>query len=209
MISYHAYTEPQTGESESAQAFTFFDQADQFLREVRYIEAIRQRLSPETRTTVDELGLPCRRILTKANLAMNSSRLAQATGTCPGILCIHLRALGQVGHRRRRRVAIVRVPHPIPSVSLVDWDTGKPNPRFWVLKLLRDNFAPGDKLVETSAPSPTIYAQAFITRAGKRKVLLVNKRNQPYALNVPGPRNPTSSTWIKPPDSSRRPKPTR
>jgi hypothetical protein len=56
----------------------------------------------------------------------------------------------------------------------------------WVLKLLRDNFAPGDKLVETSVPAPTIYAQGFITPGGKHKLLLINKRNETYTLNIPG-----------------------
>ena len=31
----------------------------------------------------------------------------------------------------------------------------------WVLKLLRDNFNPGDKLVETHLESPDVFAQAF------------------------------------------------
>jgi hypothetical protein len=41
---------------------------------------------------------------------------------------------------------------------MVDWNTGQPNARYWVLKLLRDNFGPGDKLVETSVGAPHIYA---------------------------------------------------
>ena len=45
---------------------------------------------------------------------------------------------------------LVGYPTQFPSVSMVDWDTGQPNARFWVLKLLRDNFGPGDKLVETA-----------------------------------------------------------
>ena len=37
-----------------------------------------------------------------------------------------------------------------PSVSMMDWTTNKPNARFWVLKLIKDSFHPGDKLVETT-----------------------------------------------------------
>jgi hypothetical protein len=69
---------------------------------------------------------------------------------------------------------------------MLDWDTGQPNARFWVLKLLHEHFAPGDKLVETTAPSPTIYAQGFITPEGKHKVLILNKRDEPYTLKLPG-----------------------
>ena len=56
MISYHFYATPAPGETPEIQQYTFFDQADRFLATVRYIEAIRRRLSPATATTVDEIG---------------------------------------------------------------------------------------------------------------------------------------------------------
>jgi hypothetical protein len=55
MISYHFYAigtariDPQSYES-------FFPQLDSFTTEVQQIEVIRKTLSPETRTTIDELG---------------------------------------------------------------------------------------------------------------------------------------------------------
>ena len=53
---------------------------------------------------------------------------------------------------------LVGYPTQWPSVSMVDWDTGQPNARFWVLKLLRTNFGPGDKLVETRLERPRFTA---------------------------------------------------
>ncbi len=56
MISYHFYaiansrTDPKDWES-------LFSQLDTFLFEVEQIEEIRKILSPETRTTIDELGV--------------------------------------------------------------------------------------------------------------------------------------------------------
>ena len=51
---------------------------------------------------------------------------------------------------------LVGFPTQFPSVSMVDWNDGKPNARFWVLKLLHDNFGAGDKLVEVEeAPRRT------------------------------------------------------
>ncbi len=56
MISYHFYagaktrTNPQDYEE-------FFSQLDTFTIEVEQIEEIRKSLSPETRTTIDELGI--------------------------------------------------------------------------------------------------------------------------------------------------------
>jgi len=38
-----------------------------------------------------------------------------------------------------------------PSVSMLNWTTGEGNARYWVLKLLIDNFKAGDQLVETSS----------------------------------------------------------
>jgi len=75
---------------------------------------------------------------------------------------------------------------------MVDWNNGKPNPRFWVLKLLHDNFGPGDKVVQfapsvpPAPPNPYIYALAVVTKNGKRRVLLANKRDRTFVLTIPG-----------------------
>jgi hypothetical protein len=81
---------------------------------------------------------------------------------------------------------IVGYPSWFPSVSLVDWNTGQPNARFWVLKLLHDNLGPGDKLVDTTSAIPYVYAQGFVTRDGKRKLLLVNERDRNFDLSIAG-----------------------
>jgi hypothetical protein len=60
--------------------------------------------------------------------------------------------------------------------------TGAPNARFRVLELLHKHFGPGDKLMETSLGNPYVYAQAFLTRSGKREVLLVNKRDRTMTI---------------------------
>ena len=71
---------------------------------------------------------------------------------------------------------------------MMDWRTSKPNARYWVLKLLKDNFHPGDKLVDTQfAPehgTPDADVQAFVTPEGK-KLLLVNKRNRSIDIMLP------------------------
>ena len=68
--------------------------------------------------------------------------------------------------------------------SMIDWENGKPNARYWVLKLLKDNFGPGDKLVRTTFNAPDIIAQAFITSAGK-KILLINPRKKEVKIKLP------------------------
>jgi hypothetical protein len=75
---------------------------------------------------------------------------------------------------------------------MVDWNDGMPNARIWVLKLLRDNFGPGDKFVEIAAPSPSssanpyVSSYAAVTKPGKHKLLMLNRRNQNFDLSVRG-----------------------
>src|SRR5580692_6340400 len=109
MISYHFYAGGSIQQGTAVMQYTFFDQADGFLKEVKFIESIRKRLSPTTRTT------------------------------------------------------------------------GKPNARYWVLKLIHDNLGPGDALVNTDVAGDGVVAQAFVTGRGKR-VLLINRSNRPVTL---------------------------
>ena len=69
---------------------------------------------------------------------------------------------------------------------MVNWTTGQPNARFWVLKLLHDNLGPGDKLVKTEGGSSAVYAQGFVTESGQHKLLLINRRNRPATISLPG-----------------------
>jgi hypothetical protein len=78
----------------------------------------------------------------------------------------------------------VGYPTQFPSVSMMDWTKSEPNARYWVLKLIKDSFQPGDKLVETNIDSRDVAAQAFVTPAG-HKLLLANKRDRRIELSVP------------------------
>ena len=80
---------------------------------------------------------------------------------------------------------LVGYPSQFPSVSMMNWTNGKPNARFWVLELLKNNFHPGDRLVATAvSPMSHIESQLFITPGGK-KLLVVNKGNAPVDLTLP------------------------
>ena len=57
----------------------------------------------------------------------------------------------------------------------------------WVLKLLHDNFGPGDKIVEMDVSGQSyVTGLAVVTKQGKRKLLLVNKRDRNVDLSIPG-----------------------
>ena len=79
---------------------------------------------------------------------------------------------------------------------MMNWENNKPNARFWVLKLVKDNFHPGDKLVETKLDgdaSANVESQAFATPAGN-KLLLANKRNQAVSVALPDAAKATALT---------------
>ena len=67
---------------------------------------------------------------------------------------------------------------------MVDWETGAPNARFRVLELLKNNFAPGDSLVDTPSSPRFVHAQGFVTRDGKRKLLLISKRDREIPVSL-------------------------
>jgi hypothetical protein len=186
-ISYHFYASPAPGETINDWQYTFFNQADRFLTTVRFINQIRDRLSPETKTDTDELGVI---------LPNDNSQVADATGYVASIpksywnaagalyayLYINLAKLGVdvIGESQ-----LVGYPSQYPSVSMIDWVNGKPNARYWVLKLIKDDFHPGDKIVETTADAPAgVTAQAFDTSTG-HKLLLVNQRNRSIRVTLP------------------------
>jgi len=189
-ISYHFYASPTPGQDINDWQYTFFDQADRFLNVVKFIESIRKRLSPETKTDTDELGviLPGDGVEIaekKAHPFTSPELYWNAAGALYAYLFIDLAKQGidVIGESQ-----LVGYPTQFPSVSMIDWQTNKPNARYWVLKLIKDNFHPGDKLVETEftpehAPAD-IVAQAFVTPEGK-KLLLANKRNQSIDVALP------------------------
>jgi Glycosyl hydrolases family 39 len=173
-ISYHFYASPAPEETLDSWQYTLFDQEYGFLNTVRYAETIRKRLSPNTKTDLDELGV----ILPRDNKLAAYWNLA---GAVYADLFIELSRLqiDIVGESQ-----LIGYPTQFPSVSMMDWITNQPNARFWVLKLIKDSFHPGDKLVETSWSTGDLAAQAFVTPAG-RKLLLVNKRKRELAVKLP------------------------
>jgi len=196
-ISYHFYASPTPRQTIADWQYTFFDQADGFLHTVRYAEAIRKRLSPNTKVDLDELGV----ILDDDNTTDKPYKVVDRVpaeywnlaGAMYAYLYIETAKLGIdiIGESQ-----LVGYPTQFPSVSMMDWDNSKPNARYWVLKEIKDNFGPGDKLVETKLPGnigSDVAGQAFITASGK-KLLLINKHD--HAVDVPLPAGATSATAV-------------
>jgi hypothetical protein len=186
-ISYHFYANAAADETPEVQQFTYFDQAEGFLKTVRYIEAIRKRLSPETKTTIDELGVISADDGEQNEPGHVTKPIENSYWNLAGALYAYLFGeMTKMGIDVAGESQLVGFPSQYPSVSMVDWNDGKPNARFWVLKLLRDNFDPGDKIVEITADNPYVYAVAFSTHDSKRRILLVNKRDRKFEVSVAG-----------------------
>ena len=181
MISYHFYASPVGGETLEDWQYTFFDQEAGFLNTVRYVEAIRKRLSPQTMTDLDELGV----ILPTDNKPGDNVPPPAAYWNLAGALYADLFVeLSRMQIDILGESQLIGYPTQYPSVSMMDWTNNQPNARFQVLKLIKDNFHAGDKLVDTSAASHDVSAQAFVTSTG-RKLLIVNKRNRAVDISLP------------------------
>jgi hypothetical protein len=187
MISYHFYGVPAADQRLEEWPDTFFAQAEGFLNVVRYIQVMRERLSPETETTIDEIGVI-------SSVDFGQGEPGHVTPPIPDSywnLCAVLYAYmyGELSHLGIEGVgesALAQLPTFYPSVTMVDWNTGQPNARYWVLKLIHDSFGPGDKLVHTNSSVPYVFPQGYITQDGRRKLLLVNKRDRDFEVSIPG-----------------------
>lgn len=187
MISYHFYASPAADESPDVQQFTFFEQADRFLATVRYIEAIRQRLSPTTRTTVDEIGSISADDGQQSEPGHVTKPIPNSYWNLSGATFAYVFArLAEMGIDVAGESQLVGYPTQFPSVSMVDWTTGAPNARFGVLELLKNNFGPGDKVVDSSSGSSYVVSFAAVKPNGARKLLLINKRDRKFDLTIPG-----------------------
>ena len=186
MITYHFYANPTPDQTPEVRQYIFFEQADHFLDTVRYIETIRQRLSPQTQTDTDELGSNSGDDGTGKEQGYVAQPIPHSYWNLSAALYAYLYGeLAKFGIEIAGESQLVGYPTQWPSVSMVDWETGQPNARFWVLKLLHDNFGPGDKLVDTDLDTPSVYGLAFVTRQGQRKLLLVNKRDRAFEVSIP------------------------
>lgn len=177
MISYHFYANAGKGTNASnPNNWHFCGQADKFLDVVRQIERMRLSLSPSTETDINEIG-----VIAPDDSWKNQPIYWNAAGAMFAYLYAELSKLGieYIGQSQ-----LVGYPSQYPSVSMLHWETGKPNARFRVLELLKNNFGPGDKIVATQITNPDVAAQGYLTRAG-RKLLLVNKENVAVGVHLP------------------------
>lgn len=197
-MSFHFYAHPEIVNPYSREGNppfehwrdTFFAQADGFIDQARYIESIRTRLAPSTKTFVNEIGTFTAEPMDLApDIPEEYWRLSAAVQSYVWAQLVRL-GVDLVGVAE-----FMGYPGMIPGVTLLDWDTGTPNARYQALALLLRHFGPGDALVpattgDPAMPDPRVYAQGFITPDGTRKLLLINKTAAPVTVALPARLDP-------------------
>jgi hypothetical protein len=184
-LSFHFYSQPADDEPQSGWQFSVMQQADKALTAARYITAFRDRLSPKTELHFNEIGsmlpggqepklrAPIPDLHWHLSAAMHAYMFIQ---------------LARMGVEVVSSAELIDYPGQFAAITLVDWDSGKPNPRYWALRLLHDEIHPGDRLVSTTEPDGSVAAQGFLSKTGNKKLLLVNKRDRQFTVSVPGAR---------------------
>ena len=191
-ISFHVYAAPSADQTLDQWQFTFFDRANEFLTATRYILRLRDRLSPSTKIMINEAGSILSGDMVQGEPNHVEKPIPPAYWNLSGALYAYLYLqLAELGVDVVGESQLVGFPSQFPSVSMVDWTSGKPNARLTILELIKNNLGPGDDLAETEvrnngipADTDAIAAQAFTTASG-RKLLLINQRNRDVEVEVP------------------------
>jgi hypothetical protein len=180
-ISYHFYALTESRDNVTLYE-TFFPQADNFIDEVKIIQSIRNLLSPLTKTTIDEVGC----ILPNDNVQNPSPIPNIYWNACAANFAYLFSKLRFLEIPVVGQSQLVGFPTQYPSVSMINWNTGNGNARYWVLKLLIEYFHDGDKLLLTNTTrEDVLHAQAHISCLNSRKVLLlVNKTKESLKVTV-------------------------
>ncbi|WP_216848855.1 glycosyl hydrolase family 39 [Pedobacter sp. L105] len=182
MISYHCYANANQNQKFEAFEYAFFDKAESFVNSVSYIENIRRRLAPATKTDINELG----------TFVSDEQRLqpipAAYWNLSASIFAYYFIELTKQGIDVIGESQLVGYPTQFPDVSMINYQNNKPNARFWVLKLIKDHIKAGSKLVSSNVDengAGDILAQGFISPENKKMVLVLNKRNKSLRLKLP------------------------
>ena len=206
-ITYHFYATPSPEEGLDDWQYSFFNQEEGFLNTVRYVETIRKRYAPNVKTDLNELGVILpedeKEIRGKGKYVAKDE--PKAYWNLAGAMYADLYAqCARMGIDVIGESQLVGYKSQFPSVSMMNYNTSEPNARYWTLKLLLENFGPGDKLAATSTPNGLTSAQAFDTAHG-RKLLVINKRNREQELLLPPEVAGATVTQVSPSTGDRKP----
>jgi hypothetical protein len=153
--SFHFYSVLRERVDNSTWEWEFFDPAEDFAEECRTIVRLRDSLSPHTKLNADECGT----IAPDDNAAgspVPSELYYLGSAATYAYTYAVLSEIGVdvVGESQLGGVPVVQEwsinQAQYPSVSMLNWTTGRGNARYHVLHLILQHFAPGDRIHRVS-----------------------------------------------------------
>ena len=168
-ISYHQYV--SASGTVQSMAKTYFSQMDQFVVEVNKIETIKKSLSPATESFINEIGCASSSYMEEGFYQMCGATYAYLFAKASPLGVQHFgmsQVVGFTGASLCEGCA-----DEWPSTSMVDWYSGAPNARYWILKMLIEAFPTGVKTVHPTTSAAGVAVQGY-TVGGVKKVLLVS-----------------------------------
>ncbi len=181
-VGYHAY--PTNGPySPNPDSFAkMFAYVDDFIQsKVLPVEAVIAALSPATETVLDETGTDMDGVLGAGPPPANNPRYWVASAAYWAYFW--MRAARDA--RTVRAVCasqLMDAPGQEPSVTMLDWSTGKGTARLWVVALLVKELGQGQAMTATTATSTGAGAVAALTVG--TKLLVINQRNAWASVSV-------------------------
>jgi hypothetical protein len=179
-ISYHYYAFIDTKTNVSQWADQIFGQSAFYVGNMETIEQARRQLSPNTKSTVNEFGV----IINQAGMQPDPESIPDIYwNICAAQYGITFGRASVAGVQALGMSQMVGFPSQFPSVSMVDWNTGKGNARLSTLKMIVKHLAPnnGQRKLKIFATVTTddVYGIGYLVTEKDgtvvKKSLIVNK----------------------------------
>jgi len=130
MYSFHFYSQPKSDESLDVQQHTIFNQADTLMVSVQHMDDIRRQLSPNTKLFINELGSFSNTLVSPASTFPDRYWTLTA-----GLFAYLYPRLVEKGVDYIGAAELIDYPGQAADTTLVDWNTGRPNARYWAMRL--------------------------------------------------------------------------
>jgi len=170
-ISFHQYALPSLRDNSSL--WNFFDPVNDFIKEVDQIVKIRDALNPKVQLDCDEFGS-----ILPGDPNGDPNILPEYWVGTGNMYAYAVAKLSLAGLSVLGQSQLMGYPSQYPSVSLVDWNTGKPNPRLLCQNLVNSFIKKGDLVKELSYKDNIYQFGIWPANGDKYRVLVLNELNK-------------------------------
>jgi len=160
-----------------------FDQADGFVLAVKFVEAMRKHLSPETKqlstkwddTSYRQHARRLQELIPAAYWNLSERCMRTYSWNRP-----------QLGIDVVNESQLVGYPSQFPSTSMVDWKDGSRMPGTAYCSILHDNLSADDRPCGYNMDDAPMWPRRHSSPEKRESCCLVNKRNWAIAVALPG-----------------------